>query len=607
MGQRFQDEHRALANVIGRLFLQAATGRSEGGERIIPNRRTTRDALVATIYAQVLKPYYVGSGEEPLAGTRPLSPYARLVYDGVRGMVQIEAEAQAALVRRLVSDEVVVDWLLSPYTPRRPVQEMSVSSFTQWLDPRGFRLTERIQRVAVEVRSRVARFVDYHIGQGTPAPTMATQVEAFLTTGAPKGHPGNTTYGQQGAVAPRVLVRHEMVKAGGDAVAAESEINPYVRGAQWLLDPAHPRVDHCDVNATGGEDGDGVYPLSELPAYPDHIGCLCHLRAVPVRNLAAVTATIRQAIEERTPAAEALRGALNPERVTTEVMTGAIQQTADQVQAAPLSMPKAPVAEPQPSPATASTPVAPATGQQAPLANIPEKQRRKVARYQAQAIREAAAQFGVSESDVRRVVTETMTDLADPRNPIAINLPSEVLDKILESGRFKSQFETKTSEVIVATRQRATAEQRGLGYPKETPAEQRPIYSYVADPRLMRGGASYGDLRFEFKNEIRDRTTIVLGDSLEQMHSGWAVATPIAQPGAETWGEWANVVYGAATGRYRWDDVGLQYLEAQIHGQAKLADVARVYDTTDALTLTQIGQLQRLGITVFNSLGEAIR
>lgn len=335
-----------MANAIGRLFLQAATARSETGERVVPNRRSTRDGLMAAIYAQVLKPYYIGEGLEPFAGARPLSPYARLLYDGVSGMVRIEAEAQAALVRRLVSDTVVVDWLLSPWLRQaqppvtelvevRPVQEMDISSFTQWLDPRGFRLTERIQRVAVEVRSRIGRFVDYHVGAGTPAPTMATKVEAFLTT----GERGKTTYGNQGAVAPRVLVQHEMVKAGGDMVKAATVISPYIRGAQWLLSPAHTESDECDDYAEGGENGDGVYPLSELPVFPAHPRCMCGLRAAPVRNPAAVTAALQQAIGEGTEAAQALRGALNPERVTTEALTGTIQQTVDQVQAAPLSVP----------------------------------------------------------------------------------------------------------------------------------------------------------------------------------------------------------------------------------------------------------------------------
>jgi len=62
--------------------------------------------------------------------------------------------------------------------------------------------------------------------------------------------------------------------------------------------------------------------------------CLCRLRAVPVPSPAAVTAMLRQAIDERAPAANALRGALNPERLAGEVLTGDVQRTVDQVQQA---------------------------------------------------------------------------------------------------------------------------------------------------------------------------------------------------------------------------------------------------------------------------------
>lgn len=308
MGQRSLAEQRALAQAANRLLWQAAAS------GVIPNRRSTRDALTATLWAQVLKPYYLGAGE-PFIGARPLSPYARLLYDGVVGMVRIEADRQAALVRRLATDERVANWLTGNYGG---VREMSFQSFTQWVDPRGYQLTDRIQRMAVEVRSRVGRFVDYHLGSATPVMSMTDRLETFLTT----GERVQTPYGQQGSYAARRLLSHEMIAAGGGAVVAASEINPYVRGAQWLLDPTHPKVDHCDVNATGGEEGDGVYPLSELPNFPDHLNCRCGLRAVPVRNPATVTADLRATMAS---GGGALGGALNPARLTSGILSGMIQ------------------------------------------------------------------------------------------------------------------------------------------------------------------------------------------------------------------------------------------------------------------------------------------
>ena len=578
MGQRLQDEHRALANAIGRLFLQAATARSEGGERIIPNRRSTRDGLMAAVYAQVLKPYYVGAGEEPFAGARPLSPYAQLLYEGVAGMVRIEAEAQAALVRRLVRDEVVVDWLLSPYQPRRAVQEMSISSFTQWLDPRGFRLTERIQRVAVEVRSRVARFVDYHIAQGTPAPTMAAKVEAFLTT----GEPGKTTYGHQGAVAPRVLVHHEMIKAGGDAVVAESAINPYVRGAQWLLDPTHPKVDHCDVNAAGGENGDGVYALSELPAYPDHPNCRCGLRAVTVRNPAAVTAALQQAIGEGTEAAQALQGALNPERMTTEALTGTIQQTLDQVQAAPLSVPIAP----QPAPV--------------PTVALPdERQRTAVLANVDAAIAEVAKEFGVTPATVEAGARRALAELTEGKQ-VAVQIYRDTLDKILDDGRLKTVFETN-SKAIFDAEQRVLAERQALGISRDTANRNRPVYGFVrSGPDADRYVRNYGDLTVVLKEGAKSRVTLTVDDSLRNGLAGEVASSPLLRPGKESWDNQVGTLYAYSRGELDQNEFFFitRYIETQVQGGVAVGDIAAIVDRERVLSAAQRSRLAGLGIQV---------
>lgn len=577
-GKRLLDEHRAMANAIGRLFLQAATARGETGERVIPNRRSTRDGLMAAIYAQVLKPYYVGEGLEPFAGTRPLSPFAQLLYDGASGMVRIEAEAQAALVRRLVSDEVVVDWLLSPYTPRRPVQEMSVSSFTQWLDPRGFRLAERIQRVAVEVRSRIGRFVDYHVGAGTPAPTMATKVEAFLTV----GEQGKTVYGNQGAVAPRVLVQHEMVKAGGDTVKAATVISPYIRGAQWLLSPAHTESDECDDYAEGGENGDGVYPLSELPVFPAHPRCMCGLRAAPVRNPAAVTAALQQAIGEGTEAAQALRGALNPERMTTEALTGTLQQTVDQVQAAPLSVPTAP----QPPPV--STVALPSEQQRAAvLANVDA------------AIAEVAKEFGVTEATVEAGARRALAELTEGKQ-VAVQVYRDTLDKILDDGRFKTVFETN-SKAIFDAEQRILAERQALGIGSDTANRNRPVYGFVrSGPDADRYVRNYGDLTVVLKEGTKSRVTLTVDDSLRNGLAGEVAASPYRQLGKESWDNQVGTLYAYSRGELDQNEFFFitRYIEAQVQGGVAVGDIAAVIDRERVLNAAQRSRLAGLGIQV---------
>lgn len=586
IGQRCLDEHRALATAIGRLLLQQATARGETGDRLIPNRRSTRDGIIAAIYAQVLKPYYIGSGEEPFAGVRPLSPYARLLYDGVRGLVRIEAERQAVLVRRLATDEVVVDWLLSSARPAWPLQEMSIVSFTQWLDPRGFRLSERIQRVAVEVRSRLARFLDYHIGQGTPAPTMATRVEAFLTT----GERGHTPYGQQGSYAARCLVQHEVIKAGGEAVAAEGAINPYVRGAQWLLDPAHPKTDRCDVRASGGADGDGVYPLSDMPIYPDHVNCMCHLRAVPVRNPAAVTATLRRAIDERAPAAEVLRGALNPERATMEVLTGAIQQAANQVQAAPLVVPPAPGSlrsAPMPTPTL-------------PTHQPSDQVRRMATTYIDDGIAKLARERKLTPAEIEAKIASAVAELT--QGDLAIRVHTERLEDVLSSGRLKTQFETGTSSGLIGTQTRSTAEYLGMGIPEQIEARLRPVYGYVdLGEATRKATAGYGDLAFVLKGEARSRTGFTVGDSLFNFESGRVASMPITAPSKEAWDNHLRALVEYAETR----DLErllqqVEYIEIQVQNGVRLGDIRAVRDPAGRLTADQRSRLAELGIDLWD-------
>jgi len=583
-GQRLREEHRAMANAIGRLFLQAATARSETGERVIPNRRSTRDGLMAAIYAQVLKPYYVGAGEEPFAGTRPLSPYAQLLYEGVSGMVRVEAEAQAAIVRRLVSDEVVVDWLLSPYAPRRPVQEMSIASFTQWLDPRGYRLTERIQRVAVEVRSRVARFVDYHVGQGTPAPTMATKVEAFLTT----GEKGKTAYGNQGAVAPRLLAQHEMVKAGGDTVKVTSTISPYVRGAQWLLSPLHFMTDHCDDLAEGGENGDGIYPLSELPAFPDHNNCQCHLRAVTVRNPAAVTAALAAAIGEGTEAAQALRGALNPERMTTEALTGTIQQTMDQVIAAPLPVPSAPAPPVKPAQTLVPTPSAEAKAEAAGAA------RRTLDQI-------VAGRGGTADEYIARARENFRNEVVDKK--VEISIHGQHLDTVLRTGKYQNAFEVAAQfpESPVAAR---LADYRTMhevaGIARDAPASARPIYGYVNTGQSAQNAAGvYGETRIVLRDEIKQRLTYTPNDSMTPLLERRIVPATLANVD--------EAMFGSEIGK--WVDTRnktvlynrVPYIETQIYGGVGLTDIESVifnYDDLRVLTAGRFDQLRQANIAI---------
>lgn len=78
----------------------------------------------------------------------------------------------------------------------------------------------------------------------------------------------------------RVVARHESVEAMRDQQLKGFADTPWVKGVRWMLSPAHPRPDICDVLA--GQDlygfGPGGYPLDRVPAR--HTSCLCYLVAI---------------------------------------------------------------------------------------------------------------------------------------------------------------------------------------------------------------------------------------------------------------------------------------------------------------------------------------
>lgn len=324
VNRRLLADHARLAQGIGLLISQQATGAGT-----VPNTRASRDGLSQGTWERVLKPYYVGSGE-PLRGNQPQSPYAALLVAGVTSAVKLQVDWHTAMLKRYIRNERVLAWLTGPRPLPSPVRETLQDSFAQWLDGRGFRLADRIQRMAVEIKARMSRFFDYHIGKGTPAPAMAQAAADALTTGEKGARP----YGPQAAYPARFLLRNELFVAGGYAMQNLSQVNPIVRGIQWVLSPLHPKTDRCDVHAAGGPDGDGVYSFELLPAHPDHPNCLCGLFPVAVAKPAEITASLLAGIEQGDEYTASLQGIFNDNWVTDALLSGAFAPAAERVIAA---------------------------------------------------------------------------------------------------------------------------------------------------------------------------------------------------------------------------------------------------------------------------------
>lgn len=169
---------------------------------------------------------------------------------------------------------------------------------------------------------------------------------------------------------------------------------------------------------------------------------------------------------------------------------------------------------------------------------------------------------------------------------------SKVVDKILISGRFKTQFETGTSEGANDPFTRSSTEYGYFGFPKHTTPEAedikhlRPIYGYFTDidngvlnsegkippPRSVR---QYGDVAFKVKKEkfLKD-ATVTFDDSLGEDYS--MAATPAAAPhftsippNNTNYNE-LKKMYESHAGK---DRGSRTYVEVQYHNQLTVDDV----------------------------------
>jgi peptidoglycan hydrolase-like protein with peptidoglycan-binding domain len=208
---------------------------------------------------------------------------------------------------------------------------------------------------------------------------------------------------------------------------------------------------------------------------------------------------------------------------------------------------------------------------------------------------------GMSDADLK-ADAERRSREAWAGKPVAVRVTSGTLGKILDSGRIKSQFETKSSSALYDPKERAIAEERWFGIAKGSDPTKRPIYGYLAvDGTGPVTGDSYlsqyGDVQVVLKDSVKDRTTAMWGDSLNQSHQG--IPEPLHNP---TWRSYTLAPVGLAAGetmkldRDVHSDTWKQwnFVETQIHGGVGTDDIAEIVlpkDPTPALraSLEQAG------------------
>lgn len=237
-------------------------------------------------------------------------------------------------------------------------------------------------------------------------------------------------------------------------------------------------------------------------------------------------------------------------------------------------------------------------------------------KYQLRAKAKALVNEALQNKDRLESELQTMVDSHD----LLTRMTVKGLQGVLNAGRFKTQFETKRSKGYYDPSIRATTEEALFGLDKDSDPVQRPIYGYVGkrDGSTEIDGddlVAYGDVIVSFKNEVRDRTTITDGDSMDRNGQGRLathVPTPIKSLDITAMGPSALIAMHAGAREYvgqgeyeifrptKPSDVvgGSGYMEAQIHRGVKSTDISHVTFRTQAPPPDSLlKKLEKLGIT----------
>lgn len=190
-----------------------------------------------------------------------------------------------------------------------------------------------------------------------------------------------------------------------------------------------------------------------------------------------------------------------------------------------------------------------------------------------------------------------LKDFLDGAEPVMAFNPKGFA-KFVKEDEAKNGFEAGTGGVKRGNRGyldgRRRCETRVLNIPPDASPKERPVYAALEHPdraRSLQGGASmmaqYGGVQVILKNEVKDRSTFTIGDSLDAASPRGIKASPVRDPSnpSSQLTEVRDVNYNGGTSGIRMTmttsmDRGIRlpnaYVETQIHGGLRTSDIKEV-------------------------------
>lgn len=276
-------------NIAGMLSLSAdASG-------VIPAQNESR---VLALAGDTLQRFFVGPDfRQPFAsdGVTPQAVYPDLLNRAIASVtISVILKHSQYMKKRLPKDVEI--WLQS-----RMSKEQTIPTYEPahtWVDPSGYRLSDRIWQTSVRSRAQLDAMLAERIRGGTSATDIAKQAEQFLL---PSRAPLRTKkpYGRDASFDAMRLARTEIARAHSETTFEAARANPFTDVMDWALSGRHPRSDICDDLATIDASGARIrepYPLEDapMPIRDSHPQCICTARGGSSQSVSDVIADLRE-------------------------------------------------------------------------------------------------------------------------------------------------------------------------------------------------------------------------------------------------------------------------------------------------------------------------
>ena len=211
------------------------------------------------------------------------------------------------------------------------------------------------------------------------------------------------------------------------------------------------------------------------------------------------------------------------------------------------------------------------------------------------------------------------------RGEYSMRFKSQYIESLLKDGRFKNQFETKTSGGSLSPiyRKKATSKLFGVDI-KGFKYKEYEKYGYLFSENVTEewkeqginsGTKQYGDIIIRFKKEnLKNRVTYTLDDSLGNACFGELIAgnieninqLGISRKTMKNLKDNKNKITSYTTVQELRKILKIRYIELQFHGDLLVEDIKEIYFTEEVPSNVILEKFKNSGVRIYKKNGDDI-